>query len=245
MTASFDPDRLAELEEERAFLLRSIRDIEREHEVGDVDDNDFQALRDGYVARAAVVLREIEEGRSALSVRPPRSWLRTALTVGLTLVVAVSLGLYVADSLGQRLPGQSLTGGSPDDEVALRLASARQTLGSDPGASQAAYDAVLEIEPDNVEAITYSAWLTVLEGRSSGDPTRVLEAVPLLQAAIAIDTTYADAHCFLAVATGRFLDPPMVDLAVSEGRACLALNPPSMLVNDIESLVAELEPSAG
>jgi hypothetical protein len=35
---SIDPDRLAALEEERRFLLDSIRDLEREHEVGDVDE---------------------------------------------------------------------------------------------------------------------------------------------------------------------------------------------------------------
>ena len=51
-----NPDDLAELEEERRFLLTSIRDLEREHEAGDVDEHDFTTLRDGYVARAAAVL---------------------------------------------------------------------------------------------------------------------------------------------------------------------------------------------
>ena len=64
-----NPDRLAQLEEERAFLLGSIRDLDREHEVGDVDDADYQTVRDGYVARAAAVLREIDEGRSAMPAR--------------------------------------------------------------------------------------------------------------------------------------------------------------------------------
>ena len=71
-----DPDRLAELEEERRFLLGSIRDLEKEHEAGDVDEADFTALRDGYVARAAAVLREIEDGRSALPAKPVRPWWR-------------------------------------------------------------------------------------------------------------------------------------------------------------------------
>ena len=42
-----NPDDLAELEEERRFLLTSIRDLEREHEAGDVDEHDFTTLRDG------------------------------------------------------------------------------------------------------------------------------------------------------------------------------------------------------
>ena len=33
-------DRLAALEEERRFLLRSLTDLEREHDAGDVDDLD-------------------------------------------------------------------------------------------------------------------------------------------------------------------------------------------------------------
>ena len=82
-----NPDRLAELEEQRRFLLSSIRDIEREHDVGDVDDHDFHALRDGYVARAAAVMREIEDGRSSLPPKPTSQWWRRpALIVG-TLAV--------------------------------------------------------------------------------------------------------------------------------------------------------------
>ena len=68
-----DPDRLAELEEERRFLLRSLDDLEREHDAGDVDEHDFAALRDGYVARAAAVLREIDEGKAAPCRRAPPS----------------------------------------------------------------------------------------------------------------------------------------------------------------------------
>jgi hypothetical protein len=46
-------DRLAELEEERRFLLRSLTDLEREHDAGDVDDLDYETLKDGYTVRAA------------------------------------------------------------------------------------------------------------------------------------------------------------------------------------------------
>ena len=59
-------------------------DLEREHDAGDVDDLDYQTLKDGYTVRAADVLREIEAGRSELPARhrdvgagsspsPPRS----------------------------------------------------------------------------------------------------------------------------------------------------------------------------
>ncbi len=45
-------DRLAELEEERRYLLRSLVDLDREHDAGDVDDLDYQTLKDGYTVRA-------------------------------------------------------------------------------------------------------------------------------------------------------------------------------------------------
>ena len=54
---TINPDTLAELEEERRFLLRSLTDLERELEAGDVDRADYEVLRDGYTARAATVMR--------------------------------------------------------------------------------------------------------------------------------------------------------------------------------------------
>lgn len=48
------------LEEERDLLLASLRDLEREHEAGDVDDHDYHALRDGYTVRAASILRTLD-----------------------------------------------------------------------------------------------------------------------------------------------------------------------------------------
>ena len=65
-----DLDQLAELEEERRFLLRSLADLEREHDAGDIDDADYATLRDGYTVRAAAVLREIDGGRAQLPPKP-------------------------------------------------------------------------------------------------------------------------------------------------------------------------------
>lgn len=240
-----NPDRLAELEEERRFLLRSIRDIEREHAAGDVDDTDFQILRDGYVARAAAVLGEIEDGHSAIVPKRARSWKQRALVIGATLVVAVGLGVFVALSAGQRLPGQSLTGGQPADEVAVKLSQASQVLMSDSTTAFKLYDEVLAIEPDNVEALTYEAWLRVLGGRGAADTALMQDGIDGLRHVVQLDDSYADAHCFLAVATGSFLDPPDATTAVGEAEACLASNPPAMFRNDIEQILAELSPAPG
>ena len=231
------PDALARLEEERRFLLESIRDLDRERAAGDVDDSDHAALRDGYVARAAAVMREIETGRAAMATRAPRPWWRPVVVVAATLTVGVALGVAVSRFAGERLPGQTLTGGQEIDEVAGLLSKGRSLLGSDlPGALDA-YRAVLDIEPDNAEARTYSAWLIVLNGRQSGDQGQVVDGMLLLQDAGALDPTYADPHCLLAVAAGRFLEPADDATARTEAEACLALDPPADMIPMIEGLV--------
>ncbi|HWG73313.1 MAG TPA: hypothetical protein VG184_04565 [Acidimicrobiales bacterium] len=56
MTTTRDPA----LEEERDFFLRSLRDLEAERAAGDMDEVDYQALKDDYISRAAEVLRRLE-----------------------------------------------------------------------------------------------------------------------------------------------------------------------------------------
>lgn len=229
---------LERLEEERRFLLSSIRDLEREHDVGDVSSDDFHALRDGYVARAAVVLRELEDGKD---LRPPpakRRWVRRLAIVGATLAVAVALGIFVAQSAGQRLPGQSLTGGQEADEVAVQLAEGRRLLNlGQLDASIVAYERVQQLEPTNAEAATYVAWLSVLSADATGDSLGVQDAIRLLAEATTLDETYADPHCLLAVALHNFTGDSDPSLVEREVEACLALDPPADMVPLIEGLL--------
>ena len=53
------------LEEDREYLLRSLDDLEREHDAGDLDDADYQVLKEDYTARAAEVLRALGERQAA------------------------------------------------------------------------------------------------------------------------------------------------------------------------------------
>ena len=55
--------------DQREFLLRSLEDLELEHEAGDLDDADYNALKDEYTARAAAALRAEP---AAATPRPPR-----------------------------------------------------------------------------------------------------------------------------------------------------------------------------
>jgi hypothetical protein len=235
-----DPERLGRLQEERAFLLDSIRDLEREHAAGDVDDTDFRTVRDGYVARAAAVLREIEQGSAPAAVAPARPWWRRLVVPVATLAAGVALGLLVSNFAGQRLPGQTLTGGMPLDEVSTLLAQGRSLLNTDTAGALATYQRVLDIEPDNAEARTYTGWLVVLNGRQAQDDVQVQQGIELLTSAASLDPLYADPHCLLAVANGRFLAEPNVEVARAEGQKCLDANPPRDMLPMIQQLLDSL-----
>lgn len=237
---TIDPDELARLEEERRFLLRSIADLEREYDAGDVEQDDYDELLAGYTARAAAVLRTIDEGRAAL---PPKQRTRPAViaawVVG-TLVVAVLAGWLVARSSGQRMAGQEMTGGQPGDEVAVALTEARSLLGQgDYTGAFERFRRVSELDPGNAEARTYTAWILVLNTRFTDDPalveTSLDTALTAFAAVTADEPGYADAHCLFAVTAANFLPEPDLDTARVQGRLCLENDPPS----DIEGLVRE------
>ena len=219
-----DADRLAELEDERRFLLASLTDLEREHEAGDIDDGDYETLKDGYTARAAAVLRAIDEGRRALPPRPRRQWGRIAVAVGALAVVALGLGLLVAHFAGQRLPGQTVSGGIAEDTNS-RLAQARALLGTDPARSLLLYEAIKEVDPDNVEATTYLGWLLSIQAANTGSADSITQAEGLLDDAIALDPQRADAYCFKAVVRFRFLKDAATARTTLD--QCVALHPPA------------------
>lgn len=235
-----NPDRLAELEEERRFLLRSLDDLEREHAAGDVDDDDYRTLRDGYTVRAASVLRAIDEGKAALPVRRARSWPRLVAVVAVVALVAAGIGWFVARSSGQRLPGQELSGGIPGD-VSAELAEARTLLGVDPLRAQALYNQVLEERPDHPEALAYSGWLLAVNSVGASEEVRALAldtARQSLERSIESDPTYADPHCFLGIIEANF--GAGAEAAEPYVEACLDRDPPA----DMRGLIRELVPTA-
>jgi tetratricopeptide (TPR) repeat protein len=245
-------DRLAALEEERRFLLRSLDDLEREHEVGDVDDGDYETLRDGYTVRAADVLRQIEAGRRRVATRPPRRWGRI---VGVTVIVAalaVGIGLVLANYLGERGAGQEMTGRTPGDEARTLLADARIAIGQgDFTLANELYREVDERERargvDNPEARAYYGWTLALLSRSDPDEARaeaILDAARLaLSQAIEMEPTYPDPHCFMAIVEFQFRDDPAAALPHVE--VCEASNPPGELSDLIVPFAEEIRAAAG
>lgn len=244
------PQQRADLEEERDFLLRSLDDLERERAAGDVEPEDYESLKDSYTSRAADVLRRLSAPDAPVAT--PRRRNRAALVAWVAGIVAVAVlaGWLVARSSGERRPGQVASGNIESDSVSGLLAQARGQLNPvEPGPAIDLYGQVLELEPDNVEALTYLGWLSVL---SSGQATDVDEAgrlfetgLILLRQATTVDDTYADPHCFLGIAFSRIDDP---EAAESEFERCLDLDPPAevrgMVESALERVQSELDQSA-
>jgi len=193
-----------ELAEERDFLLQSLRDLEDERGAGDVDDHDYQQLKDGYTARAAAVLRVLDERRSGmpeaempLEPGPGRPSRRALGAAALVVAFAVGAGLLVARSAGQRLPGQTVSGSTPTDKVTSLLAQAGSQVQSNNilGALQSLQQ-VLAIDPRNVQALANQGWLVAITGNTARDQTLIDKGLAEIRSAEQLDPGYADAHFF-------------------------------------------------
>ena len=253
MSVETDTEALSTGTDDADFFLRSLADIEREHDAGDLDDDDYYRLRDAYTARAAAALRYTPV--TTAPVRPSkRGWV-----VGTgVLAVAVLAGVLLARGSGERLPGQTITGdipelaqrpvvvpkGCPADlerpkppkaiptsprqgEIDKLLAEGAAGLGGDLLSALKAFDAVTKIEPDNVIALTYGGWIRRLVV-AQGGPKEFLDGAELLLGkAIAADPTYPDARAFRGVLLLRDRDQPkaaLVDLCT-----LMLLDPPDQV----------------
>ncbi|HSL59442.1 MAG TPA: hypothetical protein VK866_16460 [Acidimicrobiales bacterium] len=199
---ALDPDALAALEEERDFLLRSLDDLERERDAGDLTDDDYVTLRDDYTARAAAVLRALDDRRvaSQRARAARRRPLRTLIVVVLVGLGAVGSGLLVANLAGDRTATGEISGSVPlttGQRLAgcLQLANAGQIL-----EALQCYDEILAEQPANAEALTYRGWSLVLAGLA-GEGWRWLDA------AVAADPEFPDARAFRGIVLNAWCRP--------------------------------------
>ena len=244
-------ERIAELEEERRFLLRSLDDLEREYDAGDVDDADYETLRDGYTVRAAAVLRDIDSGKSRLASKKPRRWGRFMMTSTAVLAVGIGIGFALANAFGERGAGQEITGFDPGNDARVVLASARDALHEgDFVLANALFARVVqterEREVDNVEAITYFGWTLALQSVRDPDAEssdqRLDAARVALRQAIQLDDDYADPNCFLAIIEFNFFDD--ADAALPFVTACEEKNQTSDMEQLVGGFAAEIRAAA-
>ena len=231
--------------DQRKFLLQSLRDLDAEFEAGDLNLDDYNSLRSDYVARTAQVIRELESPEPTSSIREntksTKRARQTMVTLFLVLIVATGAGWLVAHQSGQRLSGQSLSGGIEDSTASL-LSRARATNFVDPQSAIELYSQVLGLDPDNVEALTYRAWLLALIARGAGSEIKqlaFLSASSDLEKAIKLDANYPDAHCFLGIVRFRLAGDAIGSR--EQLTICESQNPPAEVKSFVDSIIAEVD----
>ncbi|HEV3497796.1 MAG TPA: tetratricopeptide repeat protein [Actinomycetes bacterium] len=231
-----------ELEEERDFLLASLQDLEREREAGELSERDYQALHADYTARAAVVLRALDRGRSRTAgrgsqpARPVKTRRPLVVTLGVVLLVAAVAGGAVATFSAQREPGAPMTGSLPDTPSG-RMQQALQ-LESEGKAAEALklYDELIRENPRDIAALSYRGWLL----KRAGLPDQALDS---LDRAIAVDPKFPDAHFFRGMVLYQDRKDPAA--AVTEFRLFLSNNPPREMVPLVEDVLRRAMADAG
>jgi tetratricopeptide (TPR) repeat protein len=211
------------LEDERDFLLRSLDDLDAELRAGNIDPDTYRVLHDDYTARASAVIRSIADGverRSPDGPRAPRA-LR-AFTIGGIVVFAVLAAILLAHTIGQRRPGQQITGDAqsgPSTTVSptQAIAAAKQAAAAQPKSYDARisyaralfsarlypaavqeYIVAARLDPTQAEPLAYTGWLTGLFAQSETKPstkTALFDAATRsLDRAITVDPTYPDSY---------------------------------------------------
>jgi cytochrome c-type biogenesis protein CcmH/NrfG len=272
VSTRLDPDEKGELERERDFLLKSLDDLENERAAGNIDDASYTELHDDYTARAAATIRALRDGVDARPVAPPVPWRRRGLVIGGIVAFAVLAAVSLAAALGARLPGQTSSGNQPataapstgerkarlqaaadkspnDPQPHLALASFLEESG-DTVASLKEYDKVVQIAPDNADALANAGRLRfIVAGQvPSPDAQRQLvgDARSLLDRAVEADPNNADARYYRGV---LLLDGfGQVDAAIGEFQRYLVLAPDGRFATQARNALAmavEQPPTSG
>jgi tetratricopeptide (TPR) repeat protein len=221
------PETRDELERERDFLLRSLDDLDSERTAGNIDDGTYETLHADYTARASVAIRELQGADVALPDDTPRiSPTRRVLTVGGIVAFCVIVAFLLAHAVGQRAPGQTITGNNQVNQAAngtvttfdqgAAVKAAADAAPHDYNAqityaryllSAQAYPQAIEqyttaagVDPKQAEPYAYRGWLTSLVAGqvTDADTQRELlqRASSDLDHAISLDKTYPDSYVF-------------------------------------------------
>ena len=259
-----NPDTLASLESERDFLLRSIKDLETERDAGNLDDDRYRELKDDYTARAAAVLRSIEEGRqSVATAAPPVGRKRKLVTGGAILAFVVVAALALAAATGTRHEGQTSTGNAqsadgrraalekqvrdhPDDPAAHLVFGRYLLEAQDWTEAVKQYLLAAKLDPKNPEANAYAGWM-LYQAAANAEPTTKGEltssALDRLDKAVAASDTYADAFFFRGMV--KFRGAGDARGAIPDFERFLTLVPEGPLNENVKAVLEQARQQAG
>jgi hypothetical protein len=237
----YDADRAATIDDELAFALRSLDDLEHEHEIGQLSDEQFTRLHSEYVLRAAESARK-QRHEATLKTRAAPHRPRFRAAVGLGLAAAAAGTVFAlhngaqSRSAGATITGNQALSGAPvgSSQNSVDTAAERTLLRGDLAGALKQYLTVLQTNPRDVEALTYAGWISYL----GGVPTK---ALPLLAAAERVDSSYPDAHAFRGIVL--FKAHKSRSAAATELKTYLRLVPNGQMSGQVSAVLAQVQRS--
>ena len=209
-------DRALELLEDKAAVLRALKEIQFDHEAGHLSDGDYAGLRARYEGRALQVLEELDRLRPAAAAEPSpraaaerpagrRPWTRhpaTVVTGAATLLLfGVVLGVNVGRFSAPEPPAAAPAPGA--SRPGLETPLDRPAVGPGPSAAAAAAGdgPRRPLAPEMLAGMLEAARQSLVAGRYQ-------EAIAAYQAVLKRDTENVDAltHLALIVAIGGHAD---------------------------------------
>lgn len=216
------------LSDEQDFLRRSLEDARREHEAGDLSDEDYDVL----IARDSARLAEVETELAALgpepsesgsdehaaaspatdtagpdgaTKRPMATWRKVGIGAS-CLLIAAGVVILVVHFVQARQPGQASSGSitvSQAQQIEQQLAQAA-SLASAGGVKneQSAlvlYNDVLSTDPSNPAALAGAGWLMWNLGTSSHVAGFTEDGRAEVTRAVHVSPSYYQAHLYLGL----------------------------------------------
>ena len=180
--------------EQKEFLLKSLQELDQELESGNLSSDDHDMLVRRYTRELADIT---ESEKAASSGQQSKKGYRTkALLWSLGVVLlGVVAGITVSQTSGDRSEGESITG-SIRKSVNTQISEAQMLLGNRDrwGEAIEIFDQVLEVQPSNVEAMTYRSWLNYQSGADADIQIAAWEEV------LVLEPSYPDALVFISIA---------------------------------------------
>lgn len=237
-----NPDELAELEEQRAFLLRSLDDLDRELRAGDIDELDASTLRADYTHRLAEVQRTIEGGRATIAEEAPPRRLGRKIAAGVVVAgLAAGAGLVVANAAGSRKAGDTATGNTGNRSFEGLLSEAATLLNQGKALEALRdYDTVLKQDPNNVEALANRGFIIANVAAAGGERQLLTEAESTVRRALALAPREPFVLYYLGLIQVLQADK---DGARKSFDDALAGNPPDTLRTKIQASLDQLDTS--
>jgi tetratricopeptide (TPR) repeat protein len=243
----------ASLEDEEGFLKSSLEDLDREHSAGEIDSTDYEELRKHYLARAAVVTAALNDlaDKPTPTRRPATS--RRWMSLGRHRAI-IGWAAAVSFAVAGTLLGLALAGVAPFASSTPQLSTAARIQlelgeaavlanGGHVLQAVAVYDKVLELDPNQPQALADSGWIVRLAGLSSKNSSLVTGGDKEIAAAVKASLGYALARAYDGVAL--FEDKHSASSAVDQFNALLADHASPTLIASVRAQAAAAYRAAG